>query len=408
MLVRNARQLLTLRGPAEPRRGAHLRDLGLLENASVLIENDRITHVGDITPPSDALEYDATGKVVLPGFVDSHTHLVWTRPRLLDYEMRIAGATYAAIASAGGGIVSTMRAVREASQPLLLEKTRDALNAFYAHGTTTVEAKSGYGLDEAAEIKSLEIVETLRAEGHDLIPTYLGAHVTPPEFPNADDYIAWVTSAMLPKIARRKLAAFADAFCEQGAFSLDQTRSYLEVAHENGFGLKLHAEQFSRTGAAALGVAMKAASVDHLESASAADAEQLARSNTIATLLPGAVFHLGLNTYPPARMLIDSGAAVALATDYNPGTSPTVSMPMILSLACTQMRMTPAEAIAAATINGAHALRIADRVGSIEPGKDGNLAIFDVSDYREIPYYFGMNLVAATIRKGKLHAPSAR
>jgi len=408
LIVRNARQLLTLRGPAEPRRGVQLRELGLVENASVLIENGRIIEIGDIKSSAGVEEYDATRKVVLPGFVDSHTHLVWTRPRLIDYEMRISGATYDAIASAGGGIVSTMHAVRETSRDTLLEEARKALSAFYVHGTTTVEAKSGYGLDESAEIKSLEIIATLRAEGHDLIPTYLGAHVTPPEFPNADDYIAWVASKMLPQIAHRKLARFADAFCEHGAFSVNQTRTYLQAAHQAGFGLKIHAEQFSRSGATALGVAMQAASVDHLESASAAEAELLARSDTIATLLPGAVFHLGLHTYPPARMLIDSGAAVALATDYNPGTSPTVSMPMILSLACTQMRMTPAEAIAAATINGAHALRIADRVGSIEPGRDANLAIFDVSDYREIPYYFGMNLVAATIRKGKLHAPSAR
>jgi len=213
---------------------------------------------------------------------------------------------------------------------------------------------------------------------------------------------------MLPKIAQGRLAYFADAFCEQGAFTLDDTRRYLEAVRRNGLGIKLHAEQFSRTGAARLGVELGAASVDHLESAGPEDADALAKSSTIATLLPGAVFHLGLHTYPPARMLIDRGAAVALATDYNPGTSPTTSMPMILSLACTQMRMTPAEAITAATINGAHALRIADRVGSIEEGKDGNLAIFDAADYREIPYHFGMNLVSATIYRGEQIAQTTR
>lgn len=410
LLIRNARQILTLRGPAAPRRGEQLRDLAIIENGSILIENGRIAEVGRyVGAPRDAAEYDARGKVVLPGFVDSHTHLVWTRPRLLDYEMRISGAAYQEIAAAGGGILSTVRAVRDASEAQLLAEARAALAKFYANGTTTLEAKSGYGLDRTAELKTLQVIATLRAEGHDLIPTYLGAHVKPPEFETADDYIAWLGSEMLPQIAERKLAVFADAFCEQGAFTLDQTRTYLEAARRAGLGLKIHAEQFSRTGAAALGVALHAASVDHLESGSAADAAALARSDTIATLLPGAVFHLGLHAYAPARALIDSGAAIALATDYNPGTSPTVSMPMILSLACTQMRMTPAEAIAAATINGAHAVRAAGRIGSIEPGKDGNLGIFDVSDYREIPYYFGMNLVAATVYKGQLlNGPTAR
>jgi imidazolonepropionase len=250
-------------------------------------------------------------------------------------------------------------------------------------------------------MKSLNVIAALAREGHDVIPTYLGAHVPPPEF-KPDEYIQWIASEMFPKIAQRRLAVFADAFCERGAFTLEQTRRYVEAARRNGLGLKLHAEQFSRSGAAMLGVEMGAASVDHLESAGAEDAEALARSSTIATMLPGAVFHLGLSSYAPARMLIDRGAAVALATDYNPGTSPTLSMPMILSLACTQMRMTPAEAITAATINGAHALGIAGRVGSIEEGKDGNLVVFDVDDYREIPYHFGMNLVTATIYRGEL------
>ena len=401
LVVRGARQLVTLRGPAGPRRGADLRELGIVENGSVLIEDGRIAAVGDVTAPDDAVVYDARGKVVLPGFVDSHTHLVWTRPRLTDYEMRIAGAKYAEIATAGGGILSTVRAVREASEEQLLEQARAALCGFYAHGTTTIEAKSGYGLDEAAEMKILRVVGALREEGHDLIPTYLGAHVLPPEFLSAYDYIAWMDREMMPKIARERLAVFADVYCDQGAFTLDQARAYLEAARRHGFRLKLHAQQFSRSASGILGIGLGAASVDHLESSSEGDAEALAHSNTVATLLPGAVFHLGLHTYAPARMLIERGAAVALATDYNPGTSPTASMLIVLSLACTQMRMTPAEAISAATINGAHALRIADRVGSIEPGKDANLAIFDAGDYREIPYYFGMNLIAATIRRGE-------
>jgi len=402
VLVRNARHLLTLRGPDGPRRGAAMRDLGIIENGSVLIENGRIKAIGhDIEKPKGIEEYDATGKVVLPGFVDSHTHLVWMHPRLLDCDLRIQGATYAGIAAAGGGILSTVRTMRQTEEADLLSRARKTLTAFYHHGTTTIEAKSGYGLDEATELRTLGVLKTLADEGHDVIPTYLGAHVLPPEFASPGEYINWIASDMLPRIKKEGLALFADAFCEQGAFTLDQTRTYLEAARHNGLGLKLHAEQFSRSGAARLGVAMDAVSVDHLESAGPEDAAALANSSTIATLLPGAVFHLGLQGYPPARMLIDAGAAVALATDYNPGTSPTVSMPMIISLACTQMKMTPAEAIAAATINGAHAVRAASRAGSIEEGKDGNLAIFDAADYREIPYHFGMNLATATILRGE-------
>lgn len=402
LLVRGARQLLTLRGPDGPRRGPAMRELGIVENGSVLVVDGRIVAVGEVNPPRGIEEFDATGKVVLPGFVDSHTHLVWVHPRLLDYEMRISGAAYAEIAARGGGILSTVKAVREASEAQLLSQARSVLAAFYANGTTTVEAKSGYGLDEATEMKSLGVIGTLAKEGYDVIPTYLGAHVAPPEYAKPADYVDWVASHMIPRIAQAGLAVFADAFCEHGAFTLDETRTYLEAAMRNGLALKLHAEQFSRTGAARLGVELGALSVDHLESAGPEDADALAQSSTIATLLPGAVFHLGLNTYAPARMLIDRGAAVALASDYNPGTSPTASMPMILSLACTQMRMTPAEAITAATINGAYALSIEDRVGSIEPGKDGNLTVFNAADYREIPYHFGMNLVSATIYRGQV------
>lgn len=406
LLVRGARQILTLRGADGSRRALAMRDLGIVDNASVLIIDGRIAAVGQIdTPPPGIEVFDASGKVILPGFVDSHTHLVWSQPRLRDYEMRISGAAYAEIAAAGGGILSTVESVRKTPEEQLLARAKGTLRSFYSNGTTTVEAKSGYGLDEATELKSLDVIAMLAKEGHDVIPTYLGAHVPPGD---RSDYLDWVISDMLPRIAQHKLAVFADAFCEHAAFTLPETRKYLEAAHRHGLGLKLHAEQFSRTGAAMLGVELGAASVDHLESLGAEDADRLARSPTIATLLPGAVFHLGLSSYPPARMLIDKGAAVALATDYNPGTSPTTSMPMILSLACTQMRMTPAEAITAATINGAHALRIAHRVGSIEVGKDANLTVFDAADYREIPYYFGMNLVSATIYRGEQLGQTAR
>ncbi len=237
ILVRNARQVLTLRG-AGPRRGPAMRELGIIENASVLIENGRITACGARTPAcsvgTHADTFDATGKVVLPGFVDSHTHLVWPQPRLIDYEMRIHGATYAEIAASGGGILSTVRSTREASESLLLQHAKTALSRFYANGTTTIEAKSGYGLDENTELKTLNVIAALAKEGHDIIPTYLGAHVPPPEYDKPDEYIKWIASTMLPKIAQQRLAVFADAFCEHGAFTLEQTRTYLEASRRNG------------------------------------------------------------------------------------------------------------------------------------------------------------------------------
>ena len=408
LLIRGARQLVTLRGSPAPRRGAAMRDLGIVDRGSVLIVDGRIAgvgperHVDRIGAALDADEYDAAGKVVMPGFVDSHTHLVWTRPRLADYEMRIAGATYTEIAEAGGGILSTVEAVRETPEKLLYCDAKRGLDWSVASGTTTIEAKSGYGLDESAELKILRITNAFRNEGYDVVPTFLGAHITPEEFDNAGEYVDWLAEEMIPRVAHASLATFADVFCEAGAFTLAQSKRYLEAARKNGLGLKLHADQFTRSGGAILGVQLGAASVDHLECATAEDIDSVARSGTIATLLPGAVYHLSSGAYAPARMFIDRGAAIALATDFNPGTSPTASMPMILSLACTQLRLTPAEAITAATINGAHALAAAQRIGSLEQGKDGNAAVFDCADYREIPYFFGMHLVEATVVRGRV------
>jgi imidazolonepropionase len=280
-------------------------------------------------------------------------------------------------------------------------QARASLAAMARHGTTTLEAKSGYALDEAGELKTLRLLAKLNGDPLDIVPTYLGAHIPPPEYRGkADAYIDWMAAEMMPQIRRRKLARFVDIYCDEGAFTLVQSRRYLEQACRLGFGVKIHAEQFARTGAARLAVELEAASADHLEQAGDEDIRALAQSNTIATLLPGSVFHLGLRTYAPARALIEAGAAVALATDFNPGTSPTYSMQMVLSLACTEMRMSPAEAIAAATINGAHALGCADRIGSLEPGKQADLLLLNVSDYRELPYYFGTNNVHATMKRG--------
>jgi imidazolonepropionase len=407
-LVRGASQLLTLRGDSAPRRGTALRELGIVPNGAVLIKDGIILDAGParriekLPAARRAREIDAAGRVVMPGFVDSHTHLIFGRPRLVDYEMRLAGATYAEIAAAGGGILSSVAAVREMSAAQLEKQARDSLAAMARHGTTTLEAKSGYALDEAGELKTLRLLAKLDGSPLDIVPTYLGAHTTPPEYRGKPDpYIDWTIAQMMPLIRRRKLARFVDVYCDEGAFTLDQSRRYLEHACRLGFGLKIHAEQFARTGATRLAVELEAVSADHLEQAAEEDIRALAQSNTIATLLPGSVFHLGLRTYAPARALIEAGAAVALATDFNPGTSPTYSMQIVLSLACTEMRMSPAEAISAATINGAHALGRADQIGSLEPGKQADLLILNVQDYRELPYYFGSNNVKLTIKGGR-------
>lgn len=407
LLVRGARQLLTLRGPSGPRRGYALRDLGLIQDGAVLIRDGVIASVGparrveNLSEARAATEIDASGRVVMPGFVDSHTHLVCGPARLLDYELRLTGASYQEIADAGGGILLSVRTVRSTPSSRLLLQARHTLEGFIRHGTTTVEAKSGYGLDEAAELKILRVMAALKHGPLDVLPTYLGAHAVPPEHQAApDDYLEWMCWYLMPEIRRRRLARFVDVYCEHGAFTAGQARRYLGAARELGFALKVHAEQFSHTGGARLAVEMEAASADHLEYADQDDIVMLAASPTIATLLPAAVVHLGLDRHAPARALIEAGAAVALATDFNPGTSPTWSMPMILSLACAEMRMTPSEAISAATINGAHALRCGDHLGSLEAGKQADLLLMDVPDYREIPYHFGVNLVALTMKKG--------
>ncbi len=409
VLVRGARQLVTLRGSAGPRRGTALRELGIIQDGAVLIEGGTIATLGpsrrveNLSAARHAREIDASGKVVAPGFVDSHTHLVCGPPRLADYDMRLAGSSYAEVAAAGGGILSSVRAVRETPIRKLILQARRTLGGIIRHGTTTLEAKSGYGLDETGERKTLRAIRALNGNPLDLLPTYLGAHVVPPEWlGRAEGYVDWMCSYLMPKLKRRALARFVDVYCDEGAFTLEQARRYLEAARATGFDLKMHAGQFTSTGAAALAAELGAASADHLDYASDEEIRALAASDTIATLLPGAVFHLGLDRYAPARKMIEAGAAVALATDYNPGTSPTYSMQMILSIACAEMHMTPAEAFAAATINGAHAIRWAQRAGSLEAGKDADLVIFNVPDYREIPYHFGVNLVAMTIKRGKV------
>ena len=409
-LIAHCRQLLTLRGSCRPRRRRQLAALGIIRDGAVLMQGDRIVAVGTTRAVERhplarrANKFHARELIVLPGFVDSHTHLLFLASRADEYEQRIAGLGYEQIARRGGGILSTVRKLRRADNQSLQQQARRWLGEFATHGTTTLEAKSGYGLSLKSELKMLEILRRLHREGPlELVATFLGAHVVPPEYKRKPDaYLDLLVRRMIPAVAARGLAEFCDVFCDRGAFMLTQARLVLTAARVCGMEPRLHAEQLARTGGARLAIQLHAASVDHLERINRADIRALAASDTICTLLPGAVFHLGKSSYAPARALIDAGAAVALATDFNPGTSPTVSMPMILSLACTQMRMTPAEAIAAATINGAHALRRADRLGSLEAGKQADLCAFELSDYREIPYYFVVNLCRLTIKRGQV------
>lgn len=357
-----------------------------------------------------AEKIDLGGCVVLPGFVDSHTHLIHAASRAEEYELKIAGASYEEIARKGGGILNSVKKLRTATENALKTRATAALARFAAYGTTTIEAKSGYGLDVASELKILKLHQSLGAEQPvEIASTFLGAHVVPAEYraksDGAERYIELLTEKLLPQVVAAGLAEFCDVFCDRGAFTRDQSRCVLQAGMDLGLMPRIHAEQLSRTGATQLAVELGAASCDHLEQVNATDIRALGKSETVATLLPGCDFHLGLKKYAPARALIDAGAIVALATDYNPGTSPTVSMPMILSLACTQLRMTPAEAIAAATINGAYALRRENRIGSLDVGKQADFAAFDVADYREIPYYFGVNTCVLTFKRGRvIHA----
>jgi imidazolonepropionase len=417
LLLLNITQLLTMRSAADgARRGASLSDLGIIQDAAVLCLGGKIVSVGTT---KDALrdpwlkknrkkvtEIDCGGRVVLPGFVDSHTHPVFTHPRLVDFEKRISGASYEQIAEAGGGIRSSIDGVRKASKAALTQKVSAVLADLARHGTTTVEAKSGYGLNLESELKSLEAIRAAAREWPGtVVPTFLGAHADPPEYRGrSQEYVDLICNEMMPAVARRNLARFVDVFCDRGAFSAAEAAQIFTAAERHGLAVRAHMGQLSETRLGPL-LRYQPASLDHMDHVNDADLPALARSDTIVTVVPGANYFLGLARYPNARRFIESGVAVALATDYNPGSSPTLSMSMAMSLACTHMKMSPAEAIAAATINGAWALRVADRKGSAEPGKDADLAVFAASDYREIPYWFGTNRCALTIMNG---VPSGR
>ena len=414
----NIGQLLTLREASAkpgPRRGPALKDLGIIHDGAVLCLGGKIVSAGTT---KDALrdpwlkrnrkkmtEIDCAGKVVLPGFVDSHTHPVFVSPRLVDFEKRIEGASYEEIAAAGGGIRSSLEAVRKAAKSALAAKVTSALQEMAAHGTTAVEAKSGYGLTVESELKSLEAIKDAASRWPGtVVATLLGAHVVPKEFQGCSQkYVEIVCMEMIPRAAKRKLARFVDVFCDRGAFTPAETEQIFEAAERYRLSVRAHMGQLSKTDLEPF-LRFNPASLDHMDHVSDDDILQLARRDTVATLVPGANYFLGLREYPDARRMIDAGVPVALATDYNPGTSPTMSMPMAMSLACTHMKMSPAEAVVAGTINGAWALRLAQRKGSIAPGKDADLAVFDAKDYREIPYWFGANHCDVTVLNGILES----
>jgi imidazolonepropionase len=409
LLIYNARQLLSVASPDGPKRGADMSELGVIGNGAVAVRDGRVAAVG----PSDELchqvravhRLDVGGRVVLPGFVDPHTHLVWAGDRADEFEMRVAGASYMEIMAAGGGITSTVRRTRAASVDELVAQTRPRLDRMLAHGTTTVEIKTGYGLDARHELKQLEAIHRLQAEfpGR-LVATFLGAHAVPVEYKDrTDEYVDLVVEEMLPAAADLDdPPPYCDVFCEDGAFSLNQSRRVLEAARALGFGLKIHVDEFKPLGGTRLAVDLGAVSADHLVCTPQDEVELLARSDTIAVALPGTPFGLGHHHYTPARALIRAGGALALATDCNPGTCWCESMQLVLALACRYLGMTPAEVISAATINAAHALGLGHEVGSLEAGKRADLLIADVPSYAHLGYRFGTNLSYLVIAGGQV------
>lgn len=404
LLLVNAGQLLTLAGPA-PRRGPGMADLGLVTHGAVAVRDGKVLAAGpegQVRAHFEAgRELDAGGRVVMPAFVDPHTHVLYAGNRIDEFEMRLRGATYQEIMAAGGGIMRTVRATRAASDEQLLRESAARLARMRAQGTATVEVKSGYGLDVEAELRMLRLVPALaRESGLRLVPTFLGAHAVPAEYAGRPEaYVDLVVEEMLPQVAG--LAEYCDVFCDEGAFTLEQTARILRRAKALGLGVKVHADEFANLGAAELAVELGAASADHLMVTPPAARERLARSSTAAVLLPGTSFGLKSGHYADGRAWVDAGAVVALATDCNPGTAPSESMPFAIALACRMMGLTPAEAVVAATLNAAYAVGRAEVVGSLEPGKAADIAILDAEDYRELAYRFGGPIVHRVIVGGK-------
>jgi imidazolonepropionase len=398
LAVVNCSQVVTLAGPARPRVGAEMRDVGVVAPGALLVSNGLVEKVGstaEIEPliTSECEVLDAARRIVLPGFVDAHTHPVFAGTRVAEFEERIKGATYQEIAARGGGIQSTVNRTRAASVDDLVATGKRYASWFLRGGTTTVEAKSGYGLALDDEIKMLRAIRRLGEETPlRYVPTFLGAHTVPVEYRNRrSDYVSLVIDEMLPAVAQQKLAEYCDVFCEENVFTADESWRILSAARCNGLGLRIHADQLTLGGGAKLAAELGTVTADHLEHTDADGIAALKSAGVQPVLLPGSVYALGSSHYPAAREMIDAGLAVVLATDFNPGSSPTPSMLTVLSLAATHMKMTPAEAITAATINAAYSLNRGDQLGSLEAGKIADFVIHDCDDYRELAYFFGVN-----------------
>jgi imidazolonepropionase len=397
LLIRDLEQLVSPAGRSAPLRGSDLATVDVLEDAYALWEDGTVVSVGrmaDLAPlAGDVVELDGRGRCAIPGFVDSHTHPCFGGDRVEEFALRAAGASYEELHAAGGGILSTVRATRAASQDDLEQVVRRHAGWMLHHGTTTFEGKSGYGLDLDTELASLRAVAA--AGG---IPTWLGAHAVPPEFGDADAYLHFALSEVLPQAAT--LAEAADVFLERGAFDGDQARRYLEACRDAGLALRLHGDQFTESGAIPLAIELGARSVDHLEATGDGGIRALAASDVVAVLLPASALFLD-RPMPPARSLVDAGAAVALATDFNPGSAFCESLPLVCSLACTQLHLSPAEALSATTVNAAHVLGRADRIGRIAPGYAADIVLLDAPDWRYLAYHLGGDVVGAVIRGGE-------
>ena len=411
VVIKNAGQLVTFdhHKLIGPRTAEGMSDLGLIKNGFIAISNDRVLITGDSRKLAKSVAiskrtkiYDAGGRLVTPGLIDCHSHPVFAGNRANEFEMRLAGKSYLEIASAGGGIKSTVKAVRRASEKALFDNGFKTLNEMLQSGTTTVEGKSGYGLTTKDELKMLKVLKKLNEQHHiSVISTFLGAHDIPEEYKgNPDSYVGLVCDEMIPTVTQNKLAEFCDVFCEQGVFSSKQTRAILQTAQAFGMKLKIHADQFSSTGGAEMAAEFRAVSADHLDAINDEGILLLKKAGVIPVLLPGCIYWLKMAKKAPARKMIEAGLPVALATDLNPGSSPIHSMAVVMSLACTEFNMTPAESLCAATINAAYAIDRGDKIGSLSPGKKADVVIWDADEYREIPYWFGKNQVHSVFKNG--------
>lgn len=415
LIVYNAGQLVTCASGGRPKRGAEMQDVGIIEDAAVAVVDGKIVGVGlsaailrDFTSDES---FDAGGRVVCPGFVDPHTHIVFAGDRLNEFELKIKGADYLEILANGGGIISTVNQTRDASLEELVVQSLERLNKMLACGTTTAEVKTGYGLDTETELKMLQAIAELdRGHPIDLVPTFLGAHAVPVEYKeNSEAYVDLICGEMLPKawdwyqtthFPAKKTPFFADVFCEKNAFDLDQSERILRTAKALWFGLKAHVDEFTNLGGSRLAIEMGAVSIDHLDAISDEEIALLAASVTVGIVTPTVNFNFGSSHFADARKLIDSGCAIALSTDYNPGSAPCPSQPMAMAIACRYQKLLPSEAMNAATINAAHAIGLGDRIGSIEVGKQADLLVLDTEDYRQCAYEFGGSVFRWVIKNG--------